>query len=197
MKTITKGLSIAAMTLALGGIAHAAQEQRGWGGPDANAPMTRAQAQAKAEEMFAKHDANSDGKLDQADRAAKMAQRFDQMDTDRNGSLSREEFAAGHQRMGKGGDHAGHGGMMGAEGPRKGMRGGRHGRDGGMMMKMADANKDGAVSKAEATAGALKHFDMIDANKDGTVTPEERKASFAKMREMWKAKRAAAPAAAN
>lgn len=194
MKTITKGLSLAAMTLALGGIAHAAQDH---GRPDASAPMTRAEAQARAETMFDKHDANRDGKLDQADRAAKMGQRFDQMDTDRNGSLSRDEFAAGHQRMGKGGEHAGHEGMMGAEGPRKGMRGGHGGHDGGMMMKMADANKDGVVTKAEATAGALKHFDMIDANKDGTVTPDERKASFAKMREMWKAKRAAAPAAAN
>lgn len=194
MKTITKGLSIAALTLALGGIAHAAQDQRG---ADAGAAMTRAQAQAKAEAMFDKHDANRDGKLDQADRAAKMAQRFDQIDTDRNGSLSREEFASGHQRMGKRGEHAGHDGMMGAEGPRKGMRGARHGGDGGMMMKMADANKDGAVTRAEATAGALRHFDMMDANKDGTVTADERKASFAKMRETWKAKRAAAPAAAN
>lgn len=196
MKTITKGLSVAALTLAIAGVAHAAQDQR----PDPKAPMTRAQAQAKAEAMFDKHDANRDGKIDQADRAAKMAQRFDQMDSDRNGALSRDEFAAGHQRMGRdrmaqGGEHAGH--QIGGEGARKGMRGGRHGRDGGMMMKMADANKDGAVTKAEATAGALKHFDMIDANKDGTVTPDERKASFAKMRDMWKAKRAAAPAPAN
>lgn len=194
MKTITTGLSIAALTLALGGIAHAAQDQRSI---HASAPMTRAQAQAKAEAMFDKHDANHDGKLDQADRAAKMAQRFDQIDTDRNGALSREEFASGHQRMGQRGDHAGHDGAMGGEAGRKGMRGARHGRDGGMMMKMADANKDGAVTRAEATAGALKHFEMMDTNKDGTVTPDERKASHTRMRDMWKAKRAAAPAAAN
>ena len=43
------------------------------------------------------------------------------------------------------------------------------------MLKMADANSDGRVSLAEATAGALQHFDMIDANRDGRVTPEERR----------------------
>ena len=177
MKTITKGLSAVAMVLAAGGIAHAAQDQRGWGGPDANTTMTRAQAQAKAEEMFAKHDANSDGKLDQADRAAMMGKKFDSLDTDRNGSLSRDEFLAGHKN---GGDHAGMAGM-GEEGGKMGRHGRRHG-GGGMMMKMADANQDGAVTKAEAVAGALKHFDMTDANHDGKVTPEERKAAMAKMR---------------
>ena len=44
----------------------------------------------------------------------------------------------------------------------------------------ADANKDGALTKAEACAGKTRHicknFDAIDANKDGAVTRTEVKA---------------------
>lgn len=65
-----------------------------------------------------------------------------------------------------------------------GMRGGHGGKHGGgMMMGMADANKDGAVSRDEFLAGHAKHFDMADANKDGKLSPEERKAAHEKMRE--------------
>ncbi|MEQ1542302.1 MAG: EF-hand domain-containing protein [Novosphingobium sp.] len=182
MKMITKAVSIAAVALALGGVAHAAQEQRGWGGPDANATVTRADAQAKAEAMFTKSDANGDGKLDSADMAAKMGQRFDAMDTDRNGALSRDEFLTGHQHMRGADGHEGH-----KMGKREGRRGERAGRGG--MMRMADANGDGALSKQEAVGGALKHFDMADANKDGKLTPEERKAAHAKMRGRMKGMR--------
>ena len=46
-----------------------------------------------------------------------------------------------------------------------------------MMMHMADANKDGVVTKDEFTAAALKRFDAMDTNKDGTVTAQERRAA--------------------
>jgi hypothetical protein len=197
MKTITKGLSAIALAVALGGVAFAAQDQRGWGGPDSNATVTRAEAQARAEAMFDEQDVNHDGKLDQADRAAMMAKKFDEIDTDHNGSLSRDEFLAAHQHMGEPGGHCGMPGMdhgMGGEGHRMGMRDkmgmgeGRGGHD-AMMMKMADANHDGTVTRAEAVAAALKHFDMADTNHDGKLTPEERKAAHAKMREHMKGMR--------
>ncbi|PKB14850.1 EF hand domain-containing protein [Novosphingobium kunmingense] len=194
MKTMTKGLSIAAVALALAGVAHA-QDQRGWAKPDANATITRAQAQTKAESMFDRMDANKDGKIDQADRAARQAERFARLDIDKNGQISPEEMAAGHQRKPRpdgaatGGDHAGH--KMGMRGGHRGGHGGGHGG----MMKMADANKDGAITKTEAVAAALAHFDKADANRDGSVTPDERKSAMAKMRAEWQAKRAAAPAA--
>lgn len=190
MKTMTKGLSLAALTLALAGVAHAAQDAQTWAKPDRNARITRAQAQAKADEMFTRMDANKDGKIDQADRAARQAERFAKLDTDKNGQISQQEMAAGHQRKPRaegaapGGDHAGH---------KMGMRGGHRGGHGGMM-KMADTNNDGAITKAEAVAAALAHFDKADANRDGSVTPEERKAAMASMRAEWQAKRAAAPA---
>jgi hypothetical protein len=151
--------------------------------------------------MFTRADANKDGKLDAADRAARHAAHFEAMDTDKNGSISRAEFDAMHQnRMadnhesGHRGLHhgAGHGPGHGNDDARgEGRRGqGRGGRDGGhhggMMMHMAamaDANKDGAVSKDEFVAAHDRHFDQVDANKDGQLTAEERRAARTAMRE--------------
>jgi EF hand len=61
-----------------------------------------------------------------------------------------------------------------------------------MMARMADANKDGAVTRDEFLAAQGRHFAMMDANKDGTVTAEERKAGRAKMREHMRGMRAGA-----
>ena len=58
---------------------------------------------------------------------------------------------------------------------------------GAAMLKMADANRDGRVSLAEATAGALRHFDMMDGNRDGRLTPEERAAGRVHMMQMRQA----------
>ncbi|MGH8618585.1 MAG: hypothetical protein ACREUW_12915 [Burkholderiales bacterium] len=49
--------------------------------------------------------------------------------------------------------------------------------------KKADANGDGALSRAEAEKGMprlAKHFDDLDANKDGVVTREELAAAMQK-----------------
>ena len=50
---------------------------------------------------------------------------------------------------------------------------GGSGRHGGMMM-MADANKDGKISKAELTAALDARFVKMDANRDGKLTKEDR-----------------------
>lgn len=173
------GLSLAA--LALAGTAYAAP---GAGGADplGDKSVTKAEFLAKHGEMFAQLDANKDGKIDAADRAAHMDQRFDDADTDRNGSLSRAEFAAAHAKMGPGA------GEKRAERRREGgARAGHHGmgKGGGMgmhMIRMADTNKDGTVTRDEFMAGAAQHFDKMDANKDGTLTAAERKAARAQMR---------------
>lgn len=57
-----------------------------------------------------------------------------------------------------------------------GHAGGRH-----MMFEMLDANKDGTVTRAEATAAAEKHFAEVDTNKDGVITAPERDAIRARM----------------
>lgn len=189
-------LILSAATLGLLGTAVVAQPS----GPMADKTVTRAEAEAKAGEHFAKADVNKDGKLDQADREARKGERFKKLDTDGNGSISQAEFAAAHQGkgMGKGagmgGEHAGmkHDGMKQGGMQQGGMRhGGKHGMRGGkgggmMMMRMADTNKDGAITRAEFVGASLKHFDMADGNKDGSVTPDERKAAMQKMREHMK-----------
>lgn len=146
--------------------------------------ISRAEAQAQVTAMFARMDANNDGKLDAADRAAHQAQMFDKIDTDKNGAISRAEFDAHHAGMGAhkgGGEHAGmdHG-QGGPGGHRMAMR--MHGGGGMGMLRMADANNDGAVTRAEAEAAALKHFDTVDANKDGQISRDERRAAMQAMR---------------
>jgi len=61
-----------------------------------------------------------------------------------------------------------------------GRHGGKHG-----MLKQADANHDGKVSKAEfiaaATKRAEKHFAHMDANGDGVLDDKDHQAHFDKM----------------
>lgn len=40
-------------------------------------------------------------------------------------------------------------------------------------IQLADANRDGEVTKGEFNTAALARFDRMDLNKDGTVTSEE------------------------
>ena len=155
----------------------------------------RTDVAAHVQKMFAMRDANHDGVIDQAELAARGGKwggkgekddkdsgahqghkpmdrgaKFDMIDSNKDGSISRDEFARHHEGMGKMGGHH---------------RMGRHG--GGMMSRMfgmADANHDGKVTLPEATAMALQHFDKMDANHDGKVTPEERQAGRAQMKQM-------------
>ena len=190
MKKSLIGLSLLALGLA--GSAYAAEPMPG-GDPLGDKTMTKAEFQAKGAAMFTRMDANHDGKLDQADRGAHEGQMFDQADTNRDGALSRDEFMAAHQRgpMGKPGldganrPSAHHGGRHGggAHGGMNGM-GGMGGMGGMMMLRMADTNKDGAVSKDEFLAAHVKHFDLMDANHDGQLTQAERKAARQKMHAM-------------
>jgi hypothetical protein len=156
--------------------------------------LTWADAKAKADEAWTRLDVNKDGKLDQSDRDAKMAGMFDKIDTDHNGSISKDEFIAHHRNMMD--DHKdGKGNMppppmagMEHDGPEGRGEHGRGHRGGGMMghgamgmLMMADANKDGVITRAEFDAATKAHFDKADANHDGKVTPEERRAAFGKM----------------
>ena len=203
-KFTTRALLLAAASIALGGVAIAqtaptaapaaqgaqARPDR----PDRNAPETRAQAQQRAEAMFARMDSNNDGTLNQADRDARRAQRseaaFTRMDANRDGNISRAEWDAAQQarqtRMNErrqqrgqqageaGGERRGHG--------MRGMRGGRGGHHmGGMMMRGGDRNA--TVTREQFVANALARFDRMDANRDGTVTPEERQAARQAMRQ--------------
>jgi hypothetical protein len=177
MKRLTLGLSAAA--LAIAGAAFAAEGN--WD-RHAGQTVTRAEAQAKAEQAFAKLDVNHDGKLDQADRAARMTEIFDRIDTNHDGMISRAEFNDAHQHMM--GDHrmGDHPDMDGDHRDRDGMGHdmghGRHGM--GMMMfimHQADPNHTGVITRDAFVGAALALFDKADTNHDGKVTPQERHAA--------------------
>ena len=173
--------------------------------------ITRAEVQTRVQTQFAKRDANRDGFLTTDEfrgqrQGMKMRQRgqlrgqmggqqamrdpnaaFDRLDANRDGSISRDEFARNRvvrieRRMA-----ANQPGQPGMENGRMRVMRGGGGMMGGAMLKMADTDRDGRVSLAEATAGALRHFDMMDINRDGRITPEERAAGRAQMRQMRRA----------
>ena len=184
--------------------------------PMAEKSQTRDQMVAKVREHFAKMDANRDGFVGADEMQAmrsqhkqkmgkmsghhgdRMAMRdgpmrdpakaFDRIDTNRDGMISRDEFAKGREmRIERKMVMKGTPGAPGMDGEHGGMMKMHH-MGGGMMrggmMKMADLDKDGRVSLQEATTSALQHFDMADTNRDGRITPDERRSMHQKMMQM-------------
>lgn len=129
-------------------------------------------------EKFAKRLADRD--LPKPDRGAM----FDRLDSNRDGTISRQEFMSAQPQINERRVFAmreGADGGPGAPGKMRlrgmGMR--------GKMFETADANRDGRVSLQEMTDAALQRFDAADANRDGTLTPDERM----RMRQQKKARR--------
>ena len=99
-------------------------------------------------------DANGDGVIDRAEaaKAPRLAAKFDQLDTDKDGRLSAGERP---QRM-------------------HGKRGGGRGGD---RLQALDTDKDGRISRTEANAGNAgfaARFTEMDANKDGYLDRSDR-----------------------
>lgn len=151
-------------------------------------------------------------------RAERRGEMFGKLDANKDGQISRAEFAArpdhGPDGMGmrwgmRGPDGKDGPGKMGMWGHGRGERGPGHGMGGPGMggpgmggwggpngdkhaegfFAALDANKDGRVTLAEASAKPLAMFDKADTNKDGSVTPEEHRAARAAMRAEWHAKK--------
>lgn len=188
MKTRIRLLMAAAALAGLGGGAASAQEtprER----PDANGDriLTRAEATAHAEAMFARMDVNGDGRLSPEDREAGRERRagemFTRMDTDGNGSISRSEWdGAGELREARRAQReerrAGAGDGPQARGERgRGYQGHRRGRMGMALMAQADRDGDRTVSRAEFLEASAQRFARMDTNGDGSVTAEERTAA--------------------
>jgi Ca2+-binding EF-hand superfamily protein len=190
--------------------------------------QTRDEVVAKVREHFARLDANKDSFLtkDEAEAGRKLMKdhfrqklgerrqfrmehrdrnaAFDRLDANKDGSISRAEFAKAHEQrierrivlrdgqpvpdsMAPSTPVPPMSGM-----PHEGLRMHRMGAMmmGGHMFEMADLNKDGRVSLQEATDAAVRHFDMADANHDGRITPDERMQMHRQMIEKHRAPKA-------
>jgi len=116
---------------------------------------------------FKKADADGNGTLSRAEvekSMPRLAEKFDQIDTNKDGQLSRDEMKAWkktHKHAHKKGNKADYQARA-AE-----------------RFKHADTDGDGAISRAEAEKHAprlAKKFDQIDSNKDGKLTQDELRA---------------------
>lgn len=111
---------------------------------------------SKGQMRFETLDTDSDGKLSRAEMDAGAAARFAAMDANADGKITAEEMTQGRKARAE--------------------------RRFGKMLERLDADKDGALSFEEMAAGPRhkEMFDRLDADDDGFVT----KAEMGKMRKM-------------
>jgi Ca2+-binding EF-hand superfamily protein len=103
-----------------------------------------------------RYDTNKDGFVDRTEWKAGQEERFRQLDTDRDGKLSRDELFARTPSTG--------GSVIPAE---------TQLRRQDTYFRLLDTNKDGFVSKEEFLAVATRNFERCDLDKDGRITTAE------------------------
>jgi Ca2+-binding EF-hand superfamily protein len=108
---------------------------------------------------LAEMDSNKDGRITKAEAEAARMRMFDKLDADKNGIVTAAEIKTAHE-------------SMAARRPDddKGGKGGEHGMRG---IERQDVNGDGQVTREEAKAAPYPMFDRLDANKDGVIDAAE------------------------
>jgi len=128
--------------------------------------MSRATFESKISSEFGEMDSNKDGSLTRAEVESWQTRTASQIATARNKAI----FA----RL----DADKNGSLNAAEFARLGPAPIKANPD--PLIKAMDANKDGKVTKAEHNAAGSARFTQIDANKDGVLTEAEAKAAAGK-----------------
>jgi len=134
----------------------------------------RAEMQAKAQERFQTLDTNRDGKLSYAEfqNNPKHRERFEKADLNRDGGLTQDELKQAHQQNRQ----------MRQERRAKGREKMQAARE---KLQSLDTNKDQALTRAEIgneMPKLLENFDVIDGNNDGKITREEMRIARMAMR---------------
>lgn len=178
--TLAVGAAVLAVLTAGAAIAQQAPTRGARGDTDADGRVSRAEFVDGRIARLTAIDANRDGTVSAEERQSgidtrrnqRVSSRFEALDKDGNGSISRDEFTAREPR----GDRAEHA----ARGGRHGMGGaGRRGH-GGERGQGAEAR--GPMTIAAAQTRLTAQFDRVDANSDGFITAEERTAARQAMR---------------
>jgi len=112
-------------------------------------PALAQQSPRSPDEMFAEADANHDGVVTLAEFQAARSARFDHLDRNGDGYISMDDIPAFLRSRPK------------AE---QGMA---------ALIRLADTDHDGRVSRAEFTAAGNRAFAMADRNHDGVVDKNE------------------------
>ena len=133
---------------------------------------TQAPVEGASPAPRAKLASNGDGSIDRKEAAAhpRLAGKFDELDKNKDGRISKDEMPARDRR---GHDSRGHGKR--GDGPRMGM-------------ERLDTDKDGRISRTEAAAGQAKsaeRFDRMDVNKDGFLDRADRELRARQRTDAW------------
>ena len=110
------------------------------------------------EQLFKRLDANGDGKLAKDELPERFGQRILQADANKDGVVTKKEFAEVAKRMGGGrGGPGGPGGLP----------------DAAQLFARADKNKDGKLTKDELPGPLAERLMKADADGDGALTKAE------------------------
>lgn len=186
MKKTFSGVAALALVMAVSGGASAQGQTAAT--PDARPhharmaePVSKADFVQRRVERLRAADANNDGQVTaeemrayaEARRAERQAARFERLDTNRDGVLNREEFAAGRARgAGMGGRHADGAGHWGGHG-----RGSAAGERGPRAAR-PDGEGRFPIVIADVERRAEEAFTRMDANGDGVLSQDERRAAM-------------------
>lgn len=178
MKKLILLSGVSALILAVAAYAAPTGDRQKMDG-NADGVITKAEAMARSDALFAKMDADGNDMLNEADKQAHLKARFAEMDADTNGAISETEFMTAHaKKMEMRKEHMG--AMNGGRGYKNNKQD-RHLGDGGAL-RQADVDGDKAISKAEFTAAAQDRFAKKDTDGNGEISQTEQSVTRKGMR---------------